>query len=325
VYRTYRPRFVAEFGFQGPPTWATLVRAIRDDPRDRDTPAMLTHQKADDGNGKLARGLAPHLPAPVSFDDWHWATSLNQARAMTVGIEHLRSLAPLCSGAVVWQLNDCWPVTSWAAIDGDGRLKPLWYALRHSFADRLLTIQPCGDGLTLVLVNDSDEPWSDTVRLNRFDLDGDCLAGTALTVALSPRTTVTIEVPEVIAAAGNRCREVLEASVATAVPRAHWFFVDDVDSELPDPAAEVAVNAVPGGYRVDITARSLLRDLALLADRAAPDAVVDDMLVTLLPGQCASFTVTTAESLPATAFTHPLVLRSANQLVAAARARQPQG
>ena len=42
----------------------------------------------------------------------------------------------------MWQLNDCWPVTSWAAVDGDGRRKPLWYALRRSYRDRLLTIQP---------------------------------------------------------------------------------------------------------------------------------------------------------------------------------------
>ena len=45
-------------------------------------------------------------------------------------------------GAIVWQLNDCWPVTSWAAVDGDGRRKPLWYALRDAYADRLLTVQP---------------------------------------------------------------------------------------------------------------------------------------------------------------------------------------
>jgi beta-mannosidase len=333
VYRTYRPRFVAEFGFQGPPTWATLVRAIPEDSRDSDSAAMLTHQKADDGNAKLARGLAPHLPTPVDFDDWHWATSLNQARAMTVGIEHLRALGPHCGGAVVWQLNDCWPVTSWAAIDGDGRLKPLWYALRRSFANRLLTIQPCGGGLTLVLVNDSDGSWSDTVRLNRFDVGGDCLAGTALPVTVAPRSTVSVEVPEAIAVAGNRRRELVEASagvggtgvIGDAVLRAHWFFVPDVDSELPDPAAEVTVEAIAGGYRVDVIAISLLRDLAVLADRAAPDAVVDDMLVTLLPGQRASFTVTTGESLPSTAFTDPRVLRSANQLVAAARTGHPRG
>ena len=40
-------------------------------------------------------------------------------------------LAAHARAAIVWQLNDCWPVTSWAAVDGDGRRKPLWYALRR--------------------------------------------------------------------------------------------------------------------------------------------------------------------------------------------------
>ena len=95
-----------------------------------------------EGNGKLDRGLAPHLPQPVGMEDWHWAMQLNQARAVRFGLEHFRSLAPHCMGAVVWQLNDCWPVTSWAAVDGDGRRKPLWYAMRDAYAPRLLTVQP---------------------------------------------------------------------------------------------------------------------------------------------------------------------------------------
>ena len=60
------------------------------------------------------------------------------------GVRH-RALPVLVAGLhghVVWQLNDCWPVTSWAAVDGDGRRKPLWYALRRSYRDRLLTLQP---------------------------------------------------------------------------------------------------------------------------------------------------------------------------------------
>ncbi|HZC25438.1 MAG TPA: glycoside hydrolase family 2 protein, partial [Actinopolymorphaceae bacterium] len=57
-YRDYVPRFVAEFGFQGPPAWSTLTRAVHDEPLAPDSPGVLSHQKATDGNGKLARGLA---------------------------------------------------------------------------------------------------------------------------------------------------------------------------------------------------------------------------------------------------------------------------
>ena len=58
AYLDYTPRFVSEFGFQGPPAWSTLTRAVHDEPLAPDSPGMLAHQKAEDGNGKLARGLA---------------------------------------------------------------------------------------------------------------------------------------------------------------------------------------------------------------------------------------------------------------------------
>ena len=75
---------------------------------------------------------------PANFADWHWAAQLNQARAVTYAIDRYRRWWPLTSGAIIWQLNDCWPVTSWAAIDSEDRPKPLWYAMRHAFAPRNL-------------------------------------------------------------------------------------------------------------------------------------------------------------------------------------------
>ncbi|HLU45350.1 MAG TPA: glycoside hydrolase family 2 TIM barrel-domain containing protein, partial [Natronosporangium sp.] len=103
-YRDYQPRFVAEFGWQAPPAFATLRRAVSDEPLAPDSPGVRHHQKAKDGEGKLHRGLERHFTVPSGFDDWHWLAQLNQARAMCTGVEHLRSLRPVCMGAVVWQL-----------------------------------------------------------------------------------------------------------------------------------------------------------------------------------------------------------------------------
>ena len=120
-------------------------------------------------------GLAPHLPAPAGFDDWHWATSLNQARAVAFAIERWRPVDPPCRGMIVWQLNDCWPAVSWAAVDGDGRRKPLWYALRQVFADRLVTFQPLDEGGTeLVAINDGPATWSGTIELTPSGFPGAC-------------------------------------------------------------------------------------------------------------------------------------------------------
>ena len=134
AYREYEPRFVSEFGWQGPPTWSTMTASITDDPLTPESPGMLVHQKAALGNAKLTDGLVAHFDLPNDMDDWHWAMSLNQAIAITIAIEHFRSVAPSCTGSIVWQLNDCWPVTSWAAVDGDGRAKPLLYALRQAYS-----------------------------------------------------------------------------------------------------------------------------------------------------------------------------------------------
>ncbi|MEB0015005.1 hypothetical protein QN416_25730, partial [Glaciimonas sp. Cout2] len=49
------------------------------------SPGMAAHQTAVDGNGKLDRGYALHLPAPTTFDDWHFATQLNQTFQLCTG------------------------------------------------------------------------------------------------------------------------------------------------------------------------------------------------------------------------------------------------
>ncbi|MEU4250017.1 glycoside hydrolase family 2 protein [Amycolatopsis sp. NPDC026612] len=304
-YRDHIPRFCSEFGFQGPPTWATLTRWIHDDPLTPTSPAFLRHQKAEDGNGKLDRGLAAHLPRPEAFPDWHWATQLNQARAVAFGIEHFRSWWPRTAGAVVWQLNDCWPVTSWAAIDSDERLKPLWYALKHAFAPRLLTVQPRDGEDVVIAVNDTATPWSGDLELETRTVAGQVTGRRTLRFTVPARSTAEL------APAGTEA-EVLVAT--TEETRLVHVFGEDLEHDYEPGALTVAAAAVAGGYRVDVTASALARDVALLADRVAPDAVVDDMLVTLLPGETRSFLVRSAATVDPAAFADPLVLRSANAL-----------
>ena len=313
AYRDYVPRFCAEFGFQGPPAWATLTRAVHDQPLTPTSPGLLAHEKAVDGMGKLARGLRAHLPEPTSIEDWHWAASLNQARAIALGVEHLRSWAPLCAGTIVWQLNDCWPVISWAAVDGDGRRKPMWYALRRSYRDRLLTLQPRDGGLALIAVNDTGQRWRAAVEVSRVDVDGAVLARTRTSIDVAPRGTVTVALRPELTVPGDAACEVLLAQAGGE--RAWWHFAEDVGSALPAPRLRTSVGSVDGGYRLTVTAETMVRDLAVLADRLDPDAVVDDMLVTLLPGDTVTFTIRSAAALTDAQLTDPLVLRSANQLL----------
>ncbi|MCO7274441.1 glycoside hydrolase family 2 protein [Cellulosimicrobium cellulans] len=314
-YRDTVPRFMAEFGWQGPPAWSTLTRAISDDPLTPESPGMLVHQKAMQGNDKLTDGLVAHVPLPDAMEDWHWAMSWNQAIAVRTAIEHYRSWSPRCMGAVVWQLNDCWPVTSWAAVDGDGREKPLLVALRHAFADRLLTVQPRGEAgeLVVALVNDSAEGWRGDLVLRRIRYDGVEIEAVKVPVDLAPRTTTTIPVPADVARAQDAAGELLVASLGHE--SATWFYTEPRDSALSSPALHVEVTSTEDGARVRVTTDTVVRGLSLLADKVHPDAVVDDALVDLLAGESVTFHVTAPTTLDRSALADPRVLRSVNQLV----------
>ncbi|WP_149829590.1 glycoside hydrolase family 2 protein [Streptomyces tailanensis] len=294
-YRANVPRFVAEFGWQAPPAYATLRRALGEGELSADSPGMLHHQKAEDGNGKLERGLARHFVVPDGdFDRWHYLMQLNQARAVATGIEYWRSLWPVCAGTVVWQLNDCWPVTSWAAIDGDGREKPLWHELRRVYADRLLTLQVRGGELVSAVVNHARDAWAAGVRLRRMSVEGDVIAAVELDATAAARTVAEVRVPRELEPVG--AKEFLVAD-ADGV-RALHFPAPDREVPYLRPEFEVEVEVGPGAVTVIVTARTLVRDLLLQADRLAPAARADTGLVTLLPGERVTIGVRGWEGVP---------------------------
>ena len=50
-----------------------------------------------------------------------------------------RSKAPYNMGTLVWQLNDCWPATSWSVTDYYNRQpKAAWYAMREAYRDDIV-------------------------------------------------------------------------------------------------------------------------------------------------------------------------------------------
>ncbi|PJI84753.1 glycoside hydrolase family 2 protein [Luteimicrobium subarcticum] len=317
-YRDDVPRFCSEFGFQAPPTWATLERAVQpaDGTWSTSDPVWRLHQKAEDGDGKLDRGMAPHLGVPDDFDTWAWAAQLNQARAVTYAVEHYRSWWPRTAGAIVWQLNDCWPVTSWAAVDGDGRPKPLWHALARAYADRAVSVHARDGALVVAVVNDTAQPWEGALAVARTTLAGHELAARDVSVSVAPRSVAIVPVPETVAAVAVPADEVLTA-VLDDVRTVH-LFAEDVDVEL-DPSPLVAgVRAADDGVDVLVAATSLARGVTLLVDRVAPEATVDSGVVDLAAGWTHTFRVrggglTTAD---AARLVDPRVLRTANAVVA---------
>ena len=93
-------------------------------------------------------------------------------------------------GTIIWQLNDTWPVTSWAAIDWAGRRKPLWYAMRAAYRDRVVSFQQSEGRVELAVINDSGEPWVEQVDVSVRDINGAALTSAAVEVDAPPRSVV---------------------------------------------------------------------------------------------------------------------------------------
>lgn len=312
-YRDYDPRFVAEFGWQGPPTWSTLVAAISDDPLTPESPGMLVHQKANEGNRKLEDGLVAHFPVPTPIEDWHWAMTLNQAAAMKTAIEWFRSRTPKCTGTIMWQLNDCWPVTSWSAVDGNGRGKPLLHALRQAHDEQLITVQPVAGRLRVTLVNDTADPWDDALKVKRVAFDGTLLAAMDKAFHVGPRQAIELALPTDVAVADNPAQELLVAAAGRR--RSHWFFTEPRDSDLAPAQLRVNAERIANGWALDVHADNLVRDLTLLVDRLDPAAHVDQALITLLPQETIRMNVTGALTAEVADFASAPVLRTANDLL----------
>ncbi|MGY2900108.1 beta-mannosidase [Curtobacterium sp. PvP017] len=320
AYADWNPRFVAEFGFQGPPAWSTLTAVVHDEPLDPDGHEMLVHQKADQGNQKLADGVRGHLPAPTSIEDWHFAAQLNQAHAIRFGMEWFRSRTPDNTGMIVWQLNDDWPVVSWALVDHAGIRKPVWYAVRQAYQPVLLTVQPAASGaagaaggLDVVLVNASGAPVAEEVTVSRVAFDGTVLESSSFPLTAGPADADRVTLPAALAVPGDTGSEVLV--VTGAGTRTVFDFAEVVDQVLARSPLSTSVTATDDGAVVTVTATSYARDVSLFPDRVDPAARVDDGLVSLLAGESVTFTVTGAPGIDPEALVGPLVLRHAGSLL----------
>ncbi len=180
-YRNYLFRYVSEFGFQSFPCMATIDSFTLPEDRNAFSYVMEKHQRNASANGRIASYLSQMYKYPATLDAFVYASQLLQAQAMQYGVEHWRRNrgGNRCMGAVVWQLNDCWPVVSWASIDYYGRWKALHYYEKRFFAPVLISCHE--EGVLSQNTNVNAEPFDlkKTARLNVSNETREPFNGTA--------------------------------------------------------------------------------------------------------------------------------------------------
>jgi len=165
-YRKFHFRYLSEFGFQSFPSVKTIETFTEPEDRNIFSYVMEKHQRNASANGKIMNYMGQTFLYPENLDTLVYYSQLLQAEAIRYGVEHFRRHRGRCMGTIYWQLNDCWPVASWASIDYYGRWKALHYYAKRFFAPLMISCEE--EGLLSQSSNVNAEPFEikKSIRLN---------------------------------------------------------------------------------------------------------------------------------------------------------------
>ncbi len=174
-YRSVRPRFCSEFGFQS----YTSLPVIETYAAARDmniaSPVMEHHQKNAGGNERIAGTMFRNFRFPTDFANFVYLSQVQQGLAIKTAVDFWRSLKPHTMGALYWQLNDTWPVASWSSLDYGGSWKVLHYMAKRFFQPVTVAAIPSDDGqeIRFSLVNDTAVDVMVALNLSLLTLQGE--------------------------------------------------------------------------------------------------------------------------------------------------------
>ena len=192
-YRSVRPRFCSEFGFQSY-TSLPVIKTYAD-AKDMNiaSPVMELHQKNAGGNERIAGTMFRYFRFPKDFPNFVYLSQVQQGLAIKTAVEYWRSLKPHCMGTIYWQLNDTWPVASWSSLDYGGRWKVMHYLVRRFFQPVSVAAIPSEDNKTirLSLVNDTNVDVTVNITVSLLKLDGERVPLTTAHTVCTPDAAVT--------------------------------------------------------------------------------------------------------------------------------------
>ncbi|MBB5065835.1 glycoside hydrolase family 2 protein [Granulicella mallensis] len=286
-------RFVSEYGFQSFPELKSVESFTL--PEDRTsifTPVMLIHQKNNDGNKIIHDYMTRYYGEPKDFPSFLYASQVLQAEGIKVGAESFRRKRPETMGSIFWQLNDCWPVASWASIDYYGRWKALQYYARRFYAPVLVSPHVEDGTLAIYVVSDRTKSESANLHLRIMHFDGSVVKEIKQTVDVAPlASTVYLKVPlaDLKEQDGKsvdltKVFASVELSAEGETPSSNLvYFAPTKQIKLPQPDINTVLTKDGTGYDLELKSAVLARSVFISFDHL--DAQLSDNYVDLLPGQ----------------------------------------
>jgi beta-mannosidase len=274
-------RFVSEYGFQGMPSMATLSKVLSKEDMNFQSEAFKNHQKHPTGFETIREYMARDYEVPDKLDDFVYVSQLLQARGMKIAIEAHRRAMPYCMGTLFWQFNDCWPVTSWSAIDYYGDKKAFYYQTQKSYEPLLVHVYQKYDEIEVYTINDQLTDLTGKLEIKIIDFIGNILWSTsALAKSKSNSSEIQFKIADTIFKRFDKKEVVLQVAyiVENQTKEAIHFFVKPKELALNKPTIQA--------IQIDKNTLELISDTLAVGIYLQSDEVVfDNNYFDLLPNQ----------------------------------------
>lgn len=265
-----RGRFLSEFGFQAPATLLTWKKFLPEKEQSSQSPFFEHHNKQVEGPERLYRFLAAYVKMPVDFEDFVYKAQLVQAEALKTMVEHWRREKFHTAGTLFWQLNDCWPVSSWAVIDSELQPKAAYWYARRFFAPILISLMPAGKYVEVWATNDTLASVKAVFELEVLDFFGEVRFSRRDEVLIPANTSLRLAAPvfDHLAKIDPRSTYVRVRLVEnkTMLAENRYFFTRYKNLELPAPQLDCNFEKIgTSNWQVKIKTDRFVKSLALIS------------------------------------------------------------
>ena len=296
AYYEVKPRFCSEFGYQSFNSLESVSGYCPPEERNITAPIMEWHQRNDGGNRRINEMFSRYFRMPVGFAATLYLSQVQQAVAIKTAVEFWRTLRPQCMGTLYWQINDIWPVASWASVEYGGKWKQLHHHARRFFQPVIACVQQrkdkarpeLGEFIEAWAVSDLVTAGAVEVELAIWAFDGvkrssesfplDLAAGSAQRIGQWPVTRFCADDQ---ARRESFLQVTLRGTVGgVAISHANTHFFTEYKR---CPLADATITITVAGNAVTLTS-----DQPAFFVVASTDGIpgeFDDNSVTLLPGQ----------------------------------------
>lgn len=191
-YRNRMTRFCSEFGFESFPDMKTIKSFGGSEESKLSDKIMSAHQKCNGGNDKILYYVASRFSLPEKLSDLVYLSQISQSLCISDAVYHWRRNSHRCYGALYWQLNDCWPVSSWSSLDYDLNYKALQYNAKDFNAPVTVCFEDSETQAKLFAINDLSKKVACKVEFEIFDFKNPCGLVTEREFVLEPKQVLEV-------------------------------------------------------------------------------------------------------------------------------------